>query len=244
MKHLTIALLAAVLALPAAAAEPLNKLNLCSRTRQTVVNETDKQVTDAAQAGDIAKVRAALKDKVDPNGTTYEGFSLLHIAITSRHPEIVGLLLKAGADPNQPFQGSSPLSLARTSGNDEKGKTIQGLLKAGARLSDFDEAFSTVVQFRAGSMANGLIDAMTKGDMEKLALYVRATYDINAPLSDGVSALHVAAIQGTPEAVRYLVGCGANVNARTQRGAPVLWFAKDRPDVYALLVELGATQKD
>jgi len=247
--RLPIAILLLCFSLCAVAEEPPNKLNLCSRTRQTAVNEVSSEITDAAKAGDIKKMRAALKAGISPNATTDEGFSLLHIAITEHHNEMVDLLIKSGADVNQPFMGSSPLSLARTSVRAGETKAddirrLDKLVKAGAKLSDFDEAFFQVIQFGFRSIAAGFIDAMTKGDMARLELYVRATYEINEPLNDGISPLHIAAIQGTPEAVRYLVSCGANVNARTKRGAPVLWFAKDRPDIRALLVQFGATEKD
>lgn len=59
---------------------------------------------------------------------------------------------------------------------------------------------------------------------------MRNTYDIDAPISKGVPPLHIAAAQGPVEVVSYLIQCGANVNARTDRGAPVLWFAKQRPE--------------
>ncbi|KQV93403.1 hypothetical protein ASC87_27245 [Rhizobacter sp. Root1221] len=234
------------LSLTALASEPINKLNLCSRTQQTLVQQVDPSIVEAASSGDVARVLGALQAGVSPNSTDSEGFSLLHAAITENQDAILDLLLKWGVDVNQPFMGSSPLSLARTSaGGDNKAsglRRIAKLVKAGAELSDFDNAFFTVIKFGFKSIPDGFVDSIARGDMRRLELYVRATLDINEQIADGISPLHVAAIQGTPEVIRYLVKCGADVNSRTERGAPVLWFAKDRPQAKRVLVELGATE--
>jgi ankyrin repeat protein len=250
MKSTAATLLASLLLMFAAAtsaADPLNSHNLCSNTKETHVNLADTAITDATKAGDLKTLRAAFKAGVSPNATTYEGFSLLDIAITGNQDEVLELLIHEGADPNQPFNGSSPLALVGASnraGMPSDQKREQMLVGAGARLSDFDVSFETVRKFGFRSVAEGFIDAITKGDMARLDLYARATYDIDAPLFNGTSPLHIAALQGTSDAVRFLAKCGANVNARTKRGAPVLWFAKDRPEIVALLRSLGATEKD
>ena len=234
-------------AAPASAADPLNSHNLCSRTKETHVDPADKAITDAAKGGDLETLRAAFKAGVSPNATTREGFSLLDIAITENKDQVLDLLIWEHADLNLPFNGSSPLSLAGMSnraGIPGDLKRERMLVDAGARLTDFDESFEVVRQFKFRSVGEGFIDAITKGDMARLDLYARATYDIDAPLVNGVSPLHVAAMQGTSDTVRFLVKCGANVNARTKRGAPVLWFAKDRPEIVDLLRGLGATAKD
>lgn len=242
---LVLALLASTL--PAHGAEPVNKLNLCSRTPQNVIRPVDEAIFKTVSDNDVAKLRAALGSGTNPNSTDEEGFSLLHAALTQQRDAILDLLLKSGVDVNLPFMGSSPLALARSSSGPDKASQvrIEKLVKAGAVLSDFDEAFATAMKYPFNSMTNGFVDAMTRGDMQRLEVYARATYDINESLDKaGITPLHVAAIQGTPAAIRYLVKCGANLNARTKNGAPVLWFAKDRPEAKALLVELGATEKD
>lgn len=244
-----LAALLATLSLCSRADEAVNSLNLCSRTRQNVVNEADPSILKAAAAGDVEKVRSALRSGTSPNATDAEGFSLLDTALTENQDAVLELLLQSGADVNQPFMGSSPLSLARSStrgGKERAGDLLrlEKLVKAGAVLSDFDNAFLALTKPGAKGIPAGFVDAMTRGDMARLELHVRATYDINAPLADGISPLHIAAIQGTPDAIRYLVKCGADVNARTKRGAPVLWFARDRPEAKALLTELGANALD
>ena len=248
MKRYIFSLLLATLSISSLASEPINKHNLCSRTRQTPVHQVDKSIVEAVASGDVERVKAALRSGISPNSTDSEGFSLLHIAITKNQDAILDLLLRSGVDVNQPFMGSSPLSLARTSASDPNKasglRRIEKLVKAGAELSDFDNAFFAVMKFGFRSIAEGFVDSIARGDMERLELYVRATLDINEPIDKGITPLHLAAFQGIPEVIRYLVKCGANVNARTERGAPVLWFAKDSSEATRVLVELGATDKD
>ncbi|MCA2917208.1 MAG: ankyrin repeat domain-containing protein [Microcystis sp. M015S1] len=248
MRHIAFSalILAMFAGASAVAAEPLNSRNLCFKTRETLVYLADTAITNAAKTGDIKVLKEAFKAGVSPNATTYEGFSLLHIAITEHQDAVIELLIQHGVDLNQPFMGTSPLALvSQTSGGDQADvKREQLVAKAGGKLSDFDVASATVRRLGYRNFAAGFIDAITKGDMVRLDLYARATYDINEPLSDGISPLHVAAIQGTPDAVRFLVRCGANVNARTKRGTPVLWFAKDRPEIAELLRALGSSEKN
>ncbi len=227
------------------AAEPLNKYNLCSLTRQTRLVPVDPALWAAAKDGDTAKVAAALAAGADPNGTDADGFSLLDLAITEHQDAVLAQLLKAGADVNQPFLGTSPLRLMHVSTSgapsaaDEARRAM--LEKAGASLSDADVAFQEVVHWGTGSLPNAFAASLGDADNTRLSTFVRSTYDINQPLVEGLDLLHIAVKQGRVEAVSYLIGCGANVNARTSRGAPVMWFAKDRPEVVKLLQAAGAT---
>lgn len=245
----TFALLLVMLSLPSLAVEPINKLNLCSKTRHTVVIQADPSIVKAVASGDVERVRAALANGISPNSTNSEGFSLLHTALTENQDAVLDLLLKSGVDVNQPFMGSNPLTLAEWStrfGRERKSDQIrlERLAKAGAVLSDLDEAKVTLLRLGLKSMPIGFIEAMRSGDLSALELYVRATYDINAPLKDGVSPLHAAAVYGTPEAIRYLIQCGANVNAKTKRGRSVMSFAIGRPDAAAILKQHGATENE
>jgi len=244
MKSTLLALLLVCCSGAVFAAKPVNQLNLCSNTRETVVNLVDTTITDAAGKGDVETLKQAFKNGVSVNATTHEGFSLLHLAITRHQDEVIKLLIEHGVDVNQPFNGSSPLQLfmfsSANSAADQAREKM--LLKAGAALSEYDRAFETTRQYRARSRVDGFIEAIKKSDMVRLKEYVRATYNINAPLTgSGIPPIHIAVAERQPEVIRYLVQCGADVNSRTKKGAPVLWFAKDHPDMVELLRSLGAT---
>lgn len=69
---------------------------------------------------------------------------------------------------------------------------------------------------------------------EGLALLAKAGADVNA-LSQGQSALHVAAKRGFEGEIHMLIGAGADVNRRTDRGDTPLHLASDPGVVLRLL---------
>lgn len=227
---------------PGGAPVPLNRHNACSRTRENSVERVDAAIAEAAGTGDVKAIEAALRTGASANGASGEGFTLLHTAVTNHQDDVIRLLLANGADVNLPFNGSSPLALARMSSGsgpaDLERKRM--LVAAGAALSDSDVAFQEILTFGTTGSSGGFVGAISRGDLARVRIYVRNTYDIDAPISKGVPPLHIAAAQGPVEVVSYLIQCGANVNARTDRGAPVLWFAKQRPEVAELLRRHGA----
>lgn len=189
-------------------------------------------------------VAAALKAGASANGANSEGFTLLHAAITNHQDEVIRLLIANGADVNLPFNGSSPLALARMSSGSGPADVERErmLVAAGAVLTDSDLAFQESLTFGPVASHGGFVGAISRGDLARVRVYVRHAFDIDAPISKGVPPLHIAVAQGPVEVIEYLIGCGANVNARTERGAPALWFAKDRPEVAELLRRHGARE--
>ena len=75
-------------------------------------------------------------------------------------------------------------------------------------------------------------------------LLVQAGADVNAGTGvTGATALHMAARQGFVEIAAALLDCGANINARDQKGDTPLQRALNcrRPQVARLLAEGGAS---
>jgi ankyrin repeat protein len=247
MKNCVAATLFAIASVASSAEAPLNSHNLCSQTRETRIDLADSVITDAATKGDIEALKRAFQAGVSPNVTTDEGFSLLHIAITENQDAVLALLLRQGVDVNQPFMGTSPLSLLALTNRAGMPNDLQRekqLIKAGAKLSDYDLARTAVLKFGFRTFADGFVDAIKAGDKTRLDVYARATYDINQPMAAEILPLQIAALQGTPDAVRYLAACGANVNARSKKGTSIIGFARGRPEVIAVLQSLGAVEDD
>lgn len=169
----------------------------------------------AADSGRVELVRFLMERLgVSVNVRDPDGNSLLHHAADSRNPELVRELILAGADVRA--QGS-------------------------ARLTALERA-------------------AWNGDLESVRLLVEAGADVNAeggrwsaPLTESRNAffesiffygppIYAAASRGHLEVVRYLVGQGADVNARDCEGRTVLHAASraENPDCMQFLLGLGA----
>jgi ankyrin repeat protein len=70
-----------------------------------------------------------------------------------------------------------------------------------------------------------LIDAVRAGDPVAVRTLLAAHADVNAPQTDGTTALHWAVESDHAEIVRLLVEAGANVSAANRYGATPLWLA-------------------
>lgn len=94
-----------------------------------------RRIYGAIRKGDAAKVRAAIEKGEDLSGLK-EGLTPLGWAVFQRQPEILTLLLEAGADPDQvDAQGDSPLLrcvLDSRTGDRESTEMARRLLEAGA----------------------------------------------------------------------------------------------------------------
>src|SRR5580704_17779724 len=94
----------------------------------------DSRVADAAARGDIAAVRALLKQGVDPNGAQGDGSTALHWAAMNSNREMAGLLIaaKANVKAETRLAGITPLFLAAKDG---ASGIVADLLKAGADVN-------------------------------------------------------------------------------------------------------------
>src|SRR5262245_33677953 len=89
-------------------------------------------LVEAVKAGNIPAIQAMLQQRRDPNEREKDGTAALHWAVHNRQPEVVDLLIRAGAGVNVKNRyGMTPLALAVTNGDLA---ITERLLKAGADL--------------------------------------------------------------------------------------------------------------
>ena len=86
-------------------------------------------------------------------------------------------------------------------------------------------ALLTVVGLGAAADRETLVGAARRGDTRALRALVQQHVDVNAPDTDGTTALHWAVHHDDLQAVDLLVSAGARVNAANQYGVPPLVLA-------------------
>lgn len=101
-------------------------------------------LTRAAFLGDFEKVKELLDFGVNPN-FQHEGYTALMRASLKGYPEIIHILLEAGADPNlKDWQGQTPLILASFIGYID---IVKKLLNGGADVDAFSASGRTALVF-------------------------------------------------------------------------------------------------
>ncbi len=97
---------------------------------------------------------------------------------------------------------------------------------------------------RNQSLNNDLIDAIKKGEAQKVSELIRAGADPNATKSDGrITALMYAAHRGSGNMVQLLIAAGADINASDANGRTALIWAADangNVDTVNILLANGA----
>eukprot|EP00249_Psilotum_nudum_P003030 c16351_g1_i2 orf=169-756(-) len=91
-----------------------------------------------------------------------------------------------------------------------------------------------------------LLFLANKGDVEGIKALYEEGIDLNFADFDDRTALHVAACQGHPKVVKFLLEKGANVNARDRWGSTPLADARhyDNKEVCRILETYGAKLPD
>jgi ankyrin repeat protein len=166
---------------------------------------TDR-LTDAAERGDVAAVRALIGQRADVNAVGVDGSAPLHRAVHADHMEIVDLLLRAGADVTKGDRyGVTALYLAAVNGNTAM---MARLLDAGADPNAIDAAGETP-----------LMTAARTGVPSALRLLLDRGARVDARDAEfQQTALMLAVRENHAESVALLIARGATVDARTRVG--------------------------
>ncbi|KAM3174258.1 hypothetical protein ACTXT7_010901 [Hymenolepis weldensis] len=153
-----------------------------------------------------------------------------HVALRLKDPEIVKMLIDAGADVTTEARGKhQPIHLAAKAGDTD---IIKLLLNKGAQADAKTKRGYTALHI---ATKYGKIDA-TKYLLDE------AKVDVNATARNGLTPLHVAVYYENPEAVEVLLLHGADVAARCKNGfTPLHLAAKMRtPEIVNLLLKTNA----
>jgi ankyrin repeat protein len=188
----------------------------------------------AILTGDARAVELGIRAGIDvTKALTPDSPTPLGLAISGGFPDVVRLLLAAGADPNATIgRGSTALSMAV----DKKYREIVHMLLDGGAAVDAEE----------GDGRTPLVWAAERGDEHTVAALLDRGADLNHIVrSNGATALHVAAQEQHEKVVELLLARGARVNLRTASGNTPLHFAAyaGNTKIAALLLQHGADPK-
>ena len=159
----------------------------------------DVSVADAARSGDLAAVRALLKQGTDVNAAQGDGMTALHWAAQQGNAELVSMLLSAGANVRATTRlgAYTPLHLASQAGH---ATTVAALIAAGA-----------AADLRTTTGASPLMLAAKSGSTDTVTRLIENGADINAvEAANGQTALMVAAGLNRSEVVKLLLARGAD----------------------------------
>jgi ankyrin repeat protein len=208
----------------------------------------------AARAGNVVAVKALLAHGAQVNvAESAQKQTALMWAVAAQHPDVVRMLVEAGADirartavtkrlvytgfryitapPGEssgtvfevPEGGFTPLLFAAQQGNVE---SVRLLLDAGADVND-----------TAPIGTSALVVATHSGHRDAATLLLDRGADPNADAA-GYTALHAAVLLGDVESVRALLAHGAKPNVKLTKGNPVRKYGQE----YALTANWkGAT---
>ena len=167
----------------------------------------------AAENGNAAILERLLEAGVDANHTLPGGETLLMTAARTGEPATVRTLLAHGADPNlrEATRGQTALMWAAANNNaaaihvlTEQGADINAKTDNPSRSSDSTFNYAPATGF------SPLMFAVRAGHIDATRVLLDAGADVNDTVSDGQSALVVAAANANWELAAYLLDRGAD----------------------------------
>jgi len=187
---------------------------------------------EAAKAGSVRGTRALLARGVHVNTRDSDQGTALFYAAGYAHPEVVQLLLEAGADASiLDKHGATALRYSLFSASSDSLRCDELLIAAGClkyqksplccTWSSLTAAAHVRLLLQHGADASADNSAAVRifaenDDVETVALLLQHGGRINAVAEDGRTALTMAVTQGNIEAVEFLVRHGADTTVRLQ----------------------------
>lgn len=176
-------------------------------------------IHQAAEAGNLAKVKAFIQEGIDVN-TKVHGCTPLHRAARYGHKQVAKLLIAEGADVNaKDRRDRTPVDLAI---NQSRKETAKLLVSASGDVSLHTAAYI--------------------GDLQRVQKFIDGGANLDAVDQKGQTALHYAAKAGQITIAKLLIANGADVNAGDD-WTPLQEAAYGSRELVDLLLAKGADIK-
>ena len=167
----------------------------------------------AAENGDAAILERLLLAGVDPNLTLRGGETLLMTAARTGDPETVRTLLAHEADPNlrETTQGQTALMWAAANNNSAALRLLtENGAEINAKTDNPSRGRGSTFSSPSPTGFSALMFAVRAGHIDATRVLLDADADVNDTVSDGESALVVAAANANWELAAYLLDRGAD----------------------------------
>jgi ankyrin repeat protein len=166
---------------------------------RTATRPTDQRLADclehAAQHGSLEVVQLLIREGIDINGTSFEGRTPLMAAASHGHPRVVEYLLEQGADVN-----------------------LRGLQEIGTALNQC--AFGLCSLVTTIKLRQSEVEGLTENDkLACLKLLLDAGADPN--IEQAYVGYPLEQVAGNKEAIRLLLGAGANPRLTSSMELPL-----------------------
>jgi ankyrin repeat protein len=162
----------------------------------------------AAREGDVERIECLLEAGENVNKTNEHGDTPLHLAVWRQWKPAIRLLVLNGASTmKHDAGGKSPLEKAKQWGGEELGAFVKEVLE------DYH------------ILQSDLRKHMLTGDWNEFNKTLEYRCLINIYLLEGRTLLHVVAQSDSPEAIRELLDCGADIQAQDKDGQTALYIA-------------------
>lgn len=176
----------------------------------------EHKLLDAIDGGDLPEIQRLVSAGANVNWRTSnsDGETPLIRAITTRRTDVVGLLIKSGADANLRQSGGrcwTPLMFAH-----DNSTITRQLIEAGADINARTRMHGShpclISKQGSRAMQTALHLAAAASNSEVVDLLIRSGADVEAQSDDGLAPLDLAIALGRPtEAARLLVEAGAKL---------------------------------
>ena len=162
--------------------------------------ELERDLLKAVNDGNGSLMRPLLQNGADAKTVDDCGIPILTYAIVGSRPDIVKLLIDAGADVNAVDRSIYKLPLAyavRVRGPDDRYRIAKLLIDAGANVD-------------AGNGETPLVSAILQKDVRLVELLISSGADVNLHNNEGESAYSYAAAVGDYRLKQMLLAAGAD----------------------------------
>ncbi|EAY00889.1 hypothetical protein TVAG_265920 [Trichomonas vaginalis G3] len=188
-----------------------NKVPLMFKDKATNVKQL---MMNAVQRNDLETLNVMLANyNINPN-ISFEGRTLLSVAVTDTMFDVTSLLLMAGADPNRrnKSNGDYPLLIACRTG---KPTFVKLLLDNGARLDMLDKDEKTLLHIAAEESLHTFANVI-----------IECGANVHALDNKGRTPLHIAVEKGFVQSVKQLMRAGARKDVKDADGRSPQDYAK------------------